>query len=182
MSFPRLSLLLLPVALGLPMLTGACGAPVAVVAASYGADGVSLAESGKTATDHAASMVTKRDCALWRAFRNRHICQDRDPGAPDPYKVNYDEPFRQMGEGGSVEYSPPAHAAADAPATSWDATAYKPEPAAAPAPTTAVAEITPPPAAEPAPIPAPVKHKARPKKAAKAPAKKPVPDQAVSSR
>ncbi len=181
MSFPRLSLLLLPVALGLPLLTGACGAPVAVVAASYGADGASLAESGKTVTDHAASMVTKRDCALWRVFRNRSICQDRDPGQPDPYQVNYDEPFRQVGEGGSVEYSPPAHAAANAPAVSWDAAAYKPEPTAPAAPTTAVAEIVPQPPAEAAAAPAPVKHKARAKKVAKAPVKKPSPDQVASS-
>jgi hypothetical protein len=181
MSFPRLSLLLLPVALGLPMLTGACGAPVAVAAASYGADGVSVAESGKTVTDHATSMVTKRDCALWRVFRNRNICQDRDPGQPDPYKVNYDEPSRQVGEGGT-EYTPPAHAAATAPAASWDAAAYKPEPAMPSAPTTAVAEISPPPAVEPAPTPAPVKHKRHAKKVAKAPVKKPAPDQVASSR
>ena len=183
MSFPRLSVLLLLVALGLPMLTAACGAPVAVVAASYGADGVSLAQSGKTASDHAASMVTKRDCALWRVFRNRSICQDRDPAQVDPYKVNYDEPSRQVGEGGT-EFAPPAHAAANAPAASWDAAAYKPEPAAPPVPTTAVAEAAPPPVVEPAPIaaPAPAKHKARPKKVAKAPVKKPAPDQVASSR
>jgi hypothetical protein len=183
MSSPRLSLLLLPVALGLPMLTGACGAPVAVAAASYGADGASLAESGKTVTDHAASMVTKRDCALWRVFRNRSICQDRDPGQPDPYKVNYDDPSRQVGEGGT-EYTPPAHAAANAPAASWDAAAYKPEPTAPAAPTTAVAEVTPPqPAVEAAPAPAAksAKHRARSRKVAKAPAKKPAPDQVASS-
>jgi len=182
MSSPRLSLLLLPVAFGLPLLTGACAAPVGVAAASYGADGVSMAESGKTVTDHATSMVTKQDCALWRVFRNRSICQDRDPGAPDPYKVSYDEPSRQVGEGGT-EYTPPLHAAATAPAVSWDAAAYKPEPAAPAAPTTAVADVTPQPAVEatPAPAPAPVKHKHHAKKVAKAPVKKPSPDQVASS-
>jgi hypothetical protein len=167
------------------MLTGACGAPVAVVAASYGADGVSLADSGKTTTDHAASLVTKRDCALWRAFRNRNICQDRDPGQADPYKVNYDEPNRQVGEGG-IEYAPPAHAAANAPAASWDAAAYKPEPAAPSTPATAVADVAPLPSVEPAPTPAPtskpVKHKTHAKKVAKAVVKKPSPDQVASSR
>jgi hypothetical protein len=186
MSSPRLSLLLLPVALALPMLTGACGAPVAIVAASYGADGVSLVESGKTATDHAASMVSKQDCALWRVFRNRKICQDREPGQADPYKVNYDQPSRQVGEGGT-EYTSPAHAPASAPAASWDAAAYKPEPAAPTAPTTAVAEVAPLPAVEPAPAPAPlttapVKHKTHAKKVAKAPVRKPAPDQVASSR
>jgi hypothetical protein len=184
MSSPRLFLLLLPVALGLPLLTGGCGAPVAAAAASYGADGVSVVESGKTTTDHFASMVSKKDCALWRLFRNRPICEERDPDKPDPYKVNYDEPFKQQTEGG-VEYTPPAHAAPNAPAASWDAAAYKPAPAEpAPPPTSAVAETAAPPVAEPAapaPTPQPPKHKPKPKKAAKAPPKKPSPDQVASS-
>jgi len=184
MSFPRLALLILPVALGLPMLTGACGAPVAVVAASYGADGVSVAESGKTTTDHLASIVSKRDCALWRVLSNRSICVDRDPSKPDPYKVNYDEPFRQQSEGSGVEYSAPAHAAANAPATSWDAAAYKPVTPEPTQPTTAVAEATPPAVDQPVPtpVPAPVKYKpTKAKKVVKA-IKKPSPDQVASSR
>ncbi|MBS0221966.1 MAG: hypothetical protein JSR91_14615 [Proteobacteria bacterium] len=128
MSFVRLNLLALPVVLGLPLLTGACGAPLALTAASYGADGVSLAETNKTATDHFASMVTKKDCALWRVFSNQKFCRPRD-GDHDPYDVNYDEPFRQEGEGGT-EYLPPAHAAADAPPTSWDTEAYAAAPKA----------------------------------------------------
>jgi hypothetical protein len=186
MSFPRLTLLILPVALGLPMLTGGCGVPVAVAAGSYGADGVSVVETGKTTTDHFASMVSKRDCALWRVFRNRSICEDPDPAKPNPYKVSYDEPFRQQSEGGGVEYTTPAHAAPGAPATSWDAAAYKPAPSepAPPPPTTAVAETTAPPAVEPPPsalVPAPVKHKPKAKKVVKA-VKKPSPDQVASSR
>ena len=184
MSFPRLALLVLPVALGLPMLTGACGVPVAVAAASYGADGVSVIESGKTTTDHFASIVSKKDCALWRAFRNRAICEERDPAKPDPYKVNYDEPFRQQSEGGA-EYSPPPHAAAAAPAASWDAAAYKPAPSEPAPPAAAVAETAPPPNVEPpAPVvvAAPVKHKTtKAKKVAKT-VKKPSPDQVASSR
>ena len=182
MSFPRLTLLILPVALGLPMLTGACGAPVAVAAASYGVDGASLVKSGKTGSDHLASMVSKRDCALWHIFRKRSICEDRDPEKQDPYKVNYDEPFRQQSEGG-VEYSPPPHAATAAPAASWDAAAYKPVPPAPP--TTAVAETAPPPSVgppAPTPVPAAVKHKpTKAKKVVKA-IKKPSPDQVASSR
>lgn len=139
MSFLRLNFLALPVVIGLPLLTGACGAPLALTAASYGADGVSLAETNKTATDHFASMVTKKDCALWRAFRNQDVCRPRD-GDHDPYDVNYKEPFRQEGEGGT-EYLPPAHAAADAPSTSWDAEAYAaPKAEASPPPGPAVAE------------------------------------------
>src|SRR5471030_343966 len=169
MSFPRLTLLILPVALGLPMLTGACGAPVAVVAASYGADGVSVVESVKTTTDYLASIVSKKDCAMWRVLRSRSICVDRDFSKPDPYKVNYDEPFRQQSEGGGVEYSTPAHAAANAPATSWDAAAYKPVTPEPARPTTAVAETAPATVEPPAPAPAPVMHKpAKAKKVVKA--------------
>jgi hypothetical protein len=187
MSFPRLSLLLLPAVMCLPLLTGACGAPVAVAAASYGADGVSVMESGKTVSDHGISMVSKKDCALWRIFRNRSICQDQDPDKPNPYKVNYEEPFRQQSESGVAEYSAPPHAAPNAPVSSWDAAAYKPAPSGPAAPTTAVAEVASTPSVEPAvtPVPppaAPAKHKAKPKKVAKAPAKKPSPDQVASAR
>ena len=188
MSFPRLSLLVLPVALGLPLLTGACGAPVAVAAVSYGTDGVSLVETGKTGTDHLASMVSKKDCALWRVFRNQSVCRPQE-GNPNPYKVNYDEPFRQQTEGGS-EYSPSPHAEPNAPAASWDAAAYKPAAPEKPvAPMTAVADVpaaepSPPDAAPPAPA-APVKtaHKAKHKKAKTVAAvRKPSPDQVASSR
>lgn len=130
MSYPRLVSLILPLVLGLPLLTSACGAPVAVAAVSYGADGVSLAESGKSTTDHLASMASKKDCALWRVFRNQKVCRERE-GDKDPYQVDYNIAERQVSEGG-VAYSPPLHAASNAPPTAWTADAYKP--AATPAP------------------------------------------------
>ncbi len=144
MSSPRLTLLALPLALGLPLLTGACGVPLAVSAASYGADGASLAGTGKTGADHLASMVSKKDCAFWRVFRNQNVCHPYD-GNQNPYDVDYNAPFRQGSEGG-VEYMSPPHAAADAPAQSWIANAYdaastQPE-AAAPAGQTAPAPAT----------------------------------------
>jgi hypothetical protein len=133
MNYRRLVLLTLPLVLGLPLLTGACGAPVAVAAVSYGADGVSLAQTGKSTTDHLASMASKKDCALWRVFRNQTVCRERE-GDKDPYQVDYDIAERQQSEGG-VSYSPPMHAASNAPPTAWTADAYKP--AAAPAPSQA---------------------------------------------
>jgi hypothetical protein len=138
---------------------------------SYGADGVSLVESGKTTGDHFVSMVSKKDCAFWRVFRNQDVCRPRD-GDKDPYKVDYDSAERQPSEDG-VAYTPPLHAAADAPATSWTAEAY-PKPAAAPAPppvaepVTATAETAP---APPPPAPKTVAHKSAPKKKAKVHAK-----------
>jgi hypothetical protein len=193
MSFPRLGLLALPVALCAPLLTGACGGPVAVAAASYGADGASVLGSGKTTSDHFISIVSKKDCAMWRIFRNQDVCRERE-GDPNPYKVNYDEPFRQVGESG-VEYGPAPHSPADAPAASWDSAAYKPEPQApSPEPTAAIAQSdvpaaqTEPPAAATAPVATAPPQKAKPVRAASAkkkkrkPAKKPAPDQVASSR
>jgi hypothetical protein len=159
-------------------MAGGC-APAAVTAASYGADGVSLADSGKTTGDHFTSMVTKKDCAFWRVLRSQNICHERE-GDRDPYQVNYNEPFRDQGEGGGVEYHAPLRAAADAPVTAWAAKAYKSEPAPSPPaqPTTAVAEATP--AAEPAvapppSVPAKVKKPKGDHSAAKKKAKKPKP-------
>lgn len=142
MSFPRLTCLLLPVALGLPLLTGGCGVPLAVSAASYGADGVSVAATKKTTSDHFVSMVTKEDCSFWRVFKHQKMCKPRETDK-DPYQVNYDEPFRTQSEGGGVSYGPPLHAQADAPAVSWEASAYKAAgngPRQPSAPTTAVAQ------------------------------------------
>ena len=176
MSFPRLALL----ALGLPLLAGACGGPVAVAAVSYGADGVSLVDSGKTTTDHFASMVSKKDCAFWRVFRNQNICRERE-GNHDPYKVNYDIAERQTSEDG-VSYNPPLHASATAPPTSWTAETYKPAPVApveAAAPVTPVEAATPvvaeatPAAAPPGAAKSAAPHKrAKKAKAATAPVKK----------
>ncbi|MCA0247515.1 MAG: hypothetical protein LCH93_12940 [Proteobacteria bacterium] len=120
--------IVLPLALGLSLLTGACGVPVAVSAVSYAADGGFVVASDKTSTDHLASVVTKKDCAMWRIFRGRQICNERADGE-DPYEVDYNEPQRQVSEDG-VQYSPPLRSSVDAPAASWDEAAYKsPEPA-----------------------------------------------------
>ena len=178
MSFPRLALLVL----GLPLLTSACAAPVAVAGASYGADGVFLAESGKTMTDHFASMVSKKDCALWRMFRNQRVCYERE-GDKDPYQVNYDIAERQPSEGG-ISYLPPLHAAPGAPASSWTAEAYKTTPAPAPAPvaepTTAVVETTPPPPPVPPARAVAAKSVKKKTKAQAKAVKKPSPSQVAS--
>ena len=164
MSFPRLALLVL----GLPLLTGGC-AVTAVTAASYGADGASYADSGKSTTDHFISMVSKKDCAMFRALRNENVCHPRDPGAKDPYQVNYDTAERMPSEDG-VSYAPPLHQTAGEPASSWTSEAYakKPDPAPAAAPsepvvaTTEPAPAPPPPVAQkPATTPKPVKKKAK---------------------
>jgi hypothetical protein len=144
MSFCRLSLITFPLVAGLALLTGACGAPLVVTGASYAADGGMLAASNKTATDHLASMMSKKDCALWRVIRSRPVCKERE-GDKDPYAVDYTQPQRTVSEDG-VQYGPPLHAAPDAPAASWDAAAYKatlPAPSVPFQPVTAVADAAP---------------------------------------
>jgi len=176
MSSRRLPFIFLPLVAGMVLLTGACGAPLAVTGASYAADGGMLVASNKTATDHLASMVSKKDCALWRVFRGRTVCKERE-GDKDPYAVDYTEPQRMVGEDG-VQYAPPLHAAPDAPAASWDAAAYKsaPAPAAPSPPVTAVADAAP----DPGPVPAAATPAApKPKKAKVRSAKKPSRDPAA---
>ena len=155
MSSPRLSQLILPLFVCAPLFAGGCSPPaVAVAAASYGTDAASVASTGKTVTDHYASVVTKKDCALWRALRNQDVCRDRDMNH-DVYHVNYDEPFRQQSESGT-EYGPAPHSDASAPPASWDAAAYKTGPQH-PASTIAVSDNPPlPTTSEPAPPPAKV--------------------------
>ena len=173
MSFPRLVLLIV----GLPLLTGACAAPVAVTAVSYGADGVSVVDSGKSTTDHFISMVSRKDCAMWRVLRGRTVCTERTDGR-DPYDVNYDEANRLPSEDG-VSYAPPLHAAPDAPASSWTAAAYaKPAVAAAPSQAAAPAVPTEPRsvvAEAPAAPPAAATKAAKPAKSAKSAKAKPKP-------
>ena len=139
MNYGRLTFLVLPLVASLALLTGACGVPLAVSGASYAADGALLVGSDKTAADHLASMVSKQDCALWRIIRNRAVCRPRD-GDDDPYKVDYAEPQRMVAEDG-VHYAPPLRAPADAPATSWDAAAYRPEAPDAPAASSTAAAV-----------------------------------------
>src|SRR5437868_825784 len=172
MSFPRLAIpLFLPLVAGLALLTGACAAPLALTGASYAADGGLLVASSKTSTDHFVSMVSNKDCALWRVLRGRAVCKERE-GEQNPYDVDYNQPQRMVAEDG-VQYAPPLRAQADAPATSWDAAAYKstPSPAAPAVPVTAVADAAP----DPAPVaaapaaPKPKKPKVRSAKTPHAP-------------
>src|SRR5262245_179591 len=173
MSFPRLTIpLFLPLVASLALLTGACGAPLAVTGASHAADGTLLVASDKTATDHFASMVSKKDCALWRVLRGRAVCKERE-GDKDPYDVDYDPP-RRMGSEEGGQYVPPLRAATAAPAVSWDATSYKsaPPPAAPAAPATPVTAIA---DAGPQPVPTTAPPTAKPKKAKVHSVKKPSP-------
>jgi hypothetical protein len=156
------------------LMTAGCGAPVAVAGISYAADGTLLATSSKTASDHLISMVSKRDCAVWRAFQGHPICKERE-GDKDPYDVDYTHAERTVAEDG-VHYAPPLRPVANAPATSWDAAVYD---QAAPSPQVkpAVASSTAP--ATPAPI-TKVPPARKTKSAQRTKAKKPSQDPAAS--
>jgi len=58
---------------------GSCALPPAVVIASYSADAVSYAATGKTVTDHAYSYVARSDCSFIRVLKLKPICVD-EPG------------------------------------------------------------------------------------------------------
>ncbi|MBM3619358.1 MAG: hypothetical protein FJX20_01595 [Alphaproteobacteria bacterium] len=79
-----------------------CALPVAVAVGSYAADGGLLVATGKSSTDHLVSMNTQRDCGAFRAIvRGGPLCKDRPVGAPDPYNVDPNAPFRSNGESGT---------------------------------------------------------------------------------
>ncbi len=51
-----------------------CVLPPALTIASFVADGISMASSGKTVTDQAVSVLLQKDCRLWRLVQGKSIC------------------------------------------------------------------------------------------------------------
>ncbi|TXL82318.1 hypothetical protein FHP25_01070 [Vineibacter terrae] len=93
----------------IPLLAGGCGIPIAVSAASYAADGMLLLTTDKTGSDHLMSLSTGQDCAMWRVAEGRTMCVDYKPGEENPYRVDRDAPFREVGEGGMVTVYTASH-------------------------------------------------------------------------
>ena len=60
-----------------------CVLPPVVTAVSFGADIFSLADTGKTVSDHGISLVMQRDCAIIRAL-NGELCKDYAPSEDTP--------------------------------------------------------------------------------------------------
>ncbi len=68
---------LLPVMLSLSgFALASCAMPPVLVVASYSADVVSYAATGKTVTDHAYSAIARSDCSFVRVLREKPICVD----------------------------------------------------------------------------------------------------------
>ena len=61
-----------------PLVLSACGLPVGVQIASLVADGISYLTTEKTLTDHGISVVTSKDCSLWRGVEGENILRDED--------------------------------------------------------------------------------------------------------
>lgn len=78
-----------PVALVVAL--GACAAPPAFTAASFIAEGISYALSGKSIPDHGLSMITQMDCAMLRVVKDGYVCRTEDSGEPVVVIVSKDE-------------------------------------------------------------------------------------------
>ena len=63
-----------------PLALAGCAMPLGVQVASFIADGVSLATTDKTLTDHGLSAVTEQDCAVWRVINGEQLCREYEPG------------------------------------------------------------------------------------------------------
>ena len=61
------------VAVPLSALSG-CALPPIITVVSIAADFASYGETGKTVSDNALSLVTRKDCAMFRAVDNKPIC------------------------------------------------------------------------------------------------------------
>ncbi|HKV00144.1 MAG TPA: hypothetical protein VJR58_32905 [Vineibacter sp.] len=86
----------------MPLWLGGCAIPIALSAASYAVDGALLLTTEKAGSDHLLSLSAGKDCAMWRVVKGREICADYKAGEGNPYDVDYDAPFREVGEGGMV--------------------------------------------------------------------------------
>ena len=141
MKFPLSAAFLI----GMSGLLPGCAVPVAVAIGGYAADGGLLITTGKSTTDHLASMNTKRDCGAFRAVvKGGPVCKDRPEGAADPYQVDPNAPFRSNGESG-VEVVRAGRDGGDLligdEARRTMATHKPPDSAAPPPPTTATAAV-----------------------------------------
>lgn len=112
---------ILPIAMAIVgvLALGGCGLPAPVVVASYAADGVSAAATGKTVTDHALSYATGQDCAMLRLIDGVAACHSViDQWYPMPLPTGAPamdlEPLR-YGEVERVAWSPVARRRVPAP-------------------------------------------------------------------
>jgi hypothetical protein len=142
----------LAVSIALACGVAGCVLPPAFTIASFVADGISLASSGKTVTDHAISLLAHRDCRLWRLIQGKSIC-GADASVVAVAKLPPPLPLRAASPG--LDAPAPVVAVttpAEAPTTAEPAPAPMAE---APTPTAAPAPPSPPPASVASSAPTP---------------------------
>ncbi len=80
------------VVLAAVVLLPGCGLPIGIQMASLAVQGMSLAATEKTPSDHVISLVAEKDCATWRALAGDPICSDLPAAAPDVMVAEAIEP------------------------------------------------------------------------------------------
>ena len=59
------------------LILGGCSFfPVPLQIVSWAADGISVITTQKSISDHGLSLVTQKDCAIWRGFTTGGICRE----------------------------------------------------------------------------------------------------------
>jgi hypothetical protein len=58
------------------LLLGGCALPVPLQIASWALDGISVLATQKSVTDHGISIVTDKDCAVWRGVVEGELCRE----------------------------------------------------------------------------------------------------------
>ena len=135
--------------IGLVSGVAGCVLPPALSIASLVADGISVAGSGKTVTDHAISLLAHEDCRMWRLLQGKSICQAdttvvataklppplpmraASPAlhAPDPNPVVAGFIVDEPGAGIAIPFpAPKATVSSDAPASAPAAPPARPAP------------------------------------------------------
>jgi hypothetical protein len=100
----------LAVVLSLMMGLSACAIPPAITIASLAADGVLLAATGKSKTDHGLSLATGRDCATFRIFDDQNVCQDDVVAQAEPMPAEVERELDRL-RSPSVAVAPAPRAA-----------------------------------------------------------------------
>ncbi|WP_156520896.1 hypothetical protein [Magnetospirillum moscoviense] len=100
----------LAVVLTLMMGLSACAIPPAISIASLAADGVLLAATGKSKTDHGLSLATGRDCATFRIFDDQNVCQDDVVAQIEPMPAEVERELDRL-RSPSVATAPPPRVA-----------------------------------------------------------------------
>jgi hypothetical protein len=111
-----------------------CVLPPAFTIASFVADGLSMASTGKTVTDQAISFLAHKDCRLWRLAQGKSICGSEASvvavaALPPALPLHAASPALRAPDASVRAAPPPAEAA---PAAEPMPMALTPSPAAAP--------------------------------------------------